>query len=97
MHYKYNDIDLDGSWEYKYAIWLDKNNIKWIRPTIRFEYHLDNKIHYYTPDFYLLETDEYIEVKGYKTAKDDAKWAEFPADKKLKILFKKDLKELGII
>lgn len=97
LHYNYNGIDLDGSWELAYAKWLDANNIKWLRPSIRFEYTYDNEVHYYTPDFYLVDTDEYIEIKGYKTKKDSAKWKCFPADKTLKVLFEKDLKELNII
>ena len=97
MHYNYNGIDLDGSWELNYAKWLDANNIKWERPSIRFTYKFKDKVHYYTPDFYLIETNEYVEVKGYKTAKDEAKWRDFPKEQKLKILFEKDLKELGII
>lgn len=97
MHYNYNGIDLDGRWELNYAKWLDTHNIKWERPSIRFTYKFKGKIHYYTPDFYLVEADEYVEVKGYKTAKDEAKWRDFPKEQKLKILFEKDLKELGVI
>ena len=97
MHYKYKGIDLDGQWELKYAQWLDLNGIKWIRPSIRFPYIFEGKIHYYTPDFYLIDSDKYIEIKGYKTIKDDAKWINFPKDKKLVILYKTQLKELGII
>ncbi len=97
MHYNYNGIDLDGSWELNYAKWLDANNIKWERPSIRFTYKFKDKVHYYTPDFYLIETNEYVEVKGYKTAKDEVKWRDFPKEQKLKILFEKDLKELGVI
>ena len=31
MHIDYNGVDLHGSWELKYAQYLDANNIKWIR------------------------------------------------------------------
>jgi len=37
----------------------------------------------------------YMEIKGYKTPKDEAKWAQFPL--KLKILEGKDLIQLGIL
>lgn len=66
MHINYNDVDLHGSWELKYAQHLDANSIRWIRCKETFEYVYSNKKRRYTPDFYLLETDEYIEIKGYK-------------------------------
>lgn len=97
MHYKYKDIDLDGTWELEYAKYLDSNNIEWKRPKERFEYIFENKIRHYTPDFYIVQEDTYIEIKGYKTKKDDAKWKQFPKDKRLKVLFKEDLIKIGII
>lgn len=97
MHIDYNGNDLHGSWELVYAKYLDKNNIKWIRNTDSFSYEFEGKQRRYTPDFYLIETDEYIEIKGYKTDKDTAKWAQFPSHRKLIVLMKEKLKQLGII
>ena len=97
MHYNYNGIDLDGKWELYYAIYLDSNNINWERCNKRFKYIFEDSIHYYTPDFYIIDTDEYIEIKGYETAKDRVKWNQFPKELKLIILKEKDLKELDII
>lgn len=97
MHIDYNGIDLHGSWEVAYAKYLDANKIKWIRNTDSFLYIFDSKERRYTPDFYLIDTDEYIEIKGYKTEKDNAKWTQFPKNKKLIILMHKELKKLGII
>ena len=96
MHYSYNGIDLDGSWELSYAKYLDEHKINWQRCKDRFKYSFEGKIHYYTPDFYLVDTNEYVEVKGYKTKKDTAKWEQFPKDKILIILDKKALLSLGI-
>lgn len=96
MHYNYNGIDLHGKWELNYAKYLDYNNIRWERCKESFEYIFENKIRHYTPDFYLLDSDEYIEIKGYKTNKDEAKWSQFPNNKKLKIFMKNDLKKLNI-
>lgn len=96
MHYRYKGIDLHGKWEYNYAIWLDENNIQWDRCKESFEYTFDNKIRRYTPDFYLNQSDTYVEVKGYKTEKDIAKWDQFPKHRTLKILMKEDLIKLGI-
>jgi hypothetical protein len=87
---------LHGSWELKYAQWLDSNNIKWERNKSSFPYIFQDKTRKYTPDFYLPETDEYVEIKGYKTAKDEAKWSQFPEHRKLKIIMKNDFHDLGI-
>ena len=94
MHIDYNGIDLHGTWELEYAKYLDANNINWTRAKDTFAYTFDGKDRKYTPDFYLIDTNEYVEVKGYKTAKDEAKWSQFP--KKLVVLMKEELQELGI-
>lgn len=96
MHIDYYGIDLHGTWELKYALYLDAHNIKWVRNKETFEYEYSNKIRRYTPDFYLTESNEYVEIKGYKTKKDEAKWSQFPVDKKLKVLMRDELKSLGI-
>lgn len=89
-------VSLDGTWELKVAIYLDLNNIEWKRNTERFPYFgEDEKIHYYTPDFYLPESDSYLEVKGYETDLDRLKWSQFP--KELDVWKKRELKERKII
>ena len=95
-------VNLMGKWELEYAKYLDDNNIIWRRPNERFyyEYHsvVNSKIgRYYTPDFYLVEEAVYIEIKGYQTEKDVAKWTWFPKEIKLKILRYEDLKNLGLL
>lgn len=95
-HFKYKGIDLHCSWELSYAKYLDANGIMWKRCDTRFRYVFEGKNHYYTPDFYLPETDEFVEIKGFKTSKDEAKWAQFPADKTLLVLMYNDLKDLGV-
>lgn len=95
--YIYNNIKLLGTWELKFAIWCDKNNIKWIKNKDYFEYFYLNKSHKYFPDFYLPEFNEYVEIKGYKTIKDVFKWKQFPSNKKLNILLFDKLKILGIL
>lgn len=92
MHYNYRGIDLHGKWELEYAKFLDSNEILWRRPSERFEYQFQGSTHYYTPDFYLIEEDCYVEIKGYKTMKDEAKWKQFPL--KLKIMMEKDLRKI---
>lgn len=92
MHYNYKGIDLHGRWELGYAKFLDSNKILWRRPAERFEYQFQDSTHYYTPDFYLIEENCYVEIKGYKTMKDEAKWKQFPL--KLKIMMEKDLRKI---
>lgn len=91
----YQGNKLHGKWELEYAKWLDLNNIKWRRPNEKFSYIFNDKKGFYTPDFYLEKEKTYIEIKGYPTLKDFAKWDSFPLS--LKILTGKDLKEMGII
>lgn len=91
---EYKGIKFLGSWEVKFAQWLDKNNIKWERVKETFKYSYNNKIKQYTPDFYLTDSDTYIEIKGYPTEKDFAKWNDFP--KTLSIISGPLLKDLGI-
>ena len=88
-------ITVDGSWEYHVAEYLDVNNINWIRNRKRFSYvNLKNKIATYCPDFYLIDTNEYLEIKGYETELDRCKWKQFPH--KLIVWKKKDLIDKNI-
>jgi hypothetical protein len=88
-------VYLDSSCELAYAKWLDKQNILWKKNHKKFPYTWENKIHYYIPDFYLIDKNEYIETKGFETEKDGYKWKEFPH--KLTILKEKELKEMKIL
>ncbi len=87
-------VHLDSSWEVAYAEYLDKNNVKCIRNKIMFPYPWGKKTKYYIPDFYLLDEDLYVEIKGLKTDKDIAKWENFPSYYKLKTLEKEELEKL---
>jgi hypothetical protein len=66
------NVYLMSSWEFKYVDYLNKNNIIWIKPK-PIPYTLDNKNHYYIPDFYLPVTNEYVEIKGHMWARDRIK------------------------
>ena len=96
MHYDYNGADLHGKWKVAFAKFLDKEGVSWIRCRESFPYFFEGVQKRYTPDFYLPETDEYIEIKGFKTAKDEAKWSQFPIDKILVVYYGKHLKELRL-
>lgn len=86
-------VYLRSTYELEYVKWLDKNGIKWKPNLNKFPYIYQEKLHYYYPDFYLIDEDIYIEIKGYKTEKDLAKWKNFPY--KLKVLMRDDLRMLG--
>lgn len=74
----YKGIRLDSSWELRLVEWLDMNRVVWVRNKERFPYEWRGKTRSYLPDFFLPETSTYIEVKGFTTERDLAKWASFP-------------------
>lgn len=49
----------------------------------------------YYPDFYLPQDDLFIEVKGYETERDRAKWRDFPL--KLKVIRKSDIEKFRAV
>jgi hypothetical protein len=63
--YTYNNIHFDSAPEIAYYIWLTDNNIDFqYQPEKSFQYLENNKIKSYFPDFYLISTNEYVEIKG---------------------------------
>ena len=85
-------VYLRSTTELEYATYLDNSGIKWEANKDSFEYSFEGNKHQYYPDFYLVEENCYIEVKGFKTLRDEAKWSQFPH--KLKILYSENIKEL---
>lgn len=95
MHYQYRGEDFHGTWELSYAKYLDNIGKNWERNKKSFPYVFDGKKRRYTPDFYLPDEDVYIEIKGFTTDKDLAKWEQFP--ERLVVLTKTELTEMKII
>jgi hypothetical protein len=87
-----NEEILHGGWELKVALFLDSKKIKWNKPRNSFTYVWLNKKHEYFPDFFLKDYQNYIEVKGQKTERDEAKWSQF--SEKLLILDHKHINNL---
>jgi len=87
----YNGFELNGSWELTVAKWLDDNNIKWTNKIEPFTYKWNGGDHLYFPDFYLLDHDWYIEVKGYERDRDLCKWTVVP---NLTVIKQKEIKEI---
>lgn len=90
-HFWYNGYYIDGLWELVVVNFLDANGIDWIKPRKSFEYEWNNGIHNYYPDFYLPAYDIYIEVKGYETERDLAK---YKVVKNLIVLKDKEIKQI---
>lgn len=63
--YTVNGIKVQGTWEYKFALWLNEHGIKWDRRR-----YLYNKTHHYTPDFHCIDSDIFFEVKGFLRDRD---------------------------
>lgn len=106
--YENRIINVQGTYEYVYVLYLNKNNISWIRNrklNLKYRIHADDYLHTYYPDFYLPNTDEYIEIKGYYWKSKDGRVdderkmrlvTEQNPNKKITILMKEDLIKLGI-
>lgn len=75
--YTIDGVKLKGKWEVDFYKWCKNNNIRIDRPKQGFYYYFNGHRTYF-PDFYLPDYNQYIEVKGYQTKKDDAKWLYFP-------------------
>lgn len=104
----YNHIDnhgtlhkLQGTWELKYAQFLDSQGIRYISHRNRLPYiDVEGVERSYYPDFYLIDSDEYVEIKS-------SYWLEVQGYKvalvrnnnphiKLRMLTEFDLRDLGI-
>jgi len=92
------EVLLLSSLEIKYYYYLTSNNIRWIQPKRLLYVDLKGKNRTYRPDFLLVDSAEYIEIKGYMWNEDEIKMKlviEQHADKNIKILYKKDLESIG--
>lgn len=95
LHQVYAGESFHSTWEVAYAKFLDSVGTPWDRNTRSFEYEFGGKTRRYTPDFYLPIEDVYVEIKGYKTEVDEAKWAQFP--ERLVVLMEEDLRRMQVI
>jgi hypothetical protein len=84
-------IKLQGQWEVDFYLWAKTQGLNPKRPTEAFRY-VWNGERWYHPDFYIESKDLYVEVKGYETDRDRAKWSQFK--KKLCIIKAKEIKQI---
>lgn len=92
---RYKKSWMRSSYEIAYAKYLTKKHIKWQYEPKAFD--LGNCT--YRPDFYLLDTDKYIEIKGYWLPEAKVKFKLFKSkypNIKILILDKEGLKRRGI-
>jgi hypothetical protein len=106
--YVNENINVQGTWELAYANYLNKNSIPWLKDRIicKIKYMLDDiKERTYYPDFYLPNTNEFIEIKGYMWKSVDGRIDDerkfqliknSNPDMKISILMKNDLKSIGL-
>jgi hypothetical protein len=69
-------IKLQGQWEVDFYQWAKEQNLTPRRPNTAFKY-VWNGERWYHPDFYIPALDIFVEVKGYETDRDRAKWSQF--------------------
>jgi len=86
--FEYNGIKFQGRWELEFYQYCVENKIAIERSNEWFEYEWNGTRKYF-PDFFLPEKNLYVEVKGYETERDRAKWYCFP--KRLKVIRKSDI------
>lgn len=79
-HGYYMGIYCDSLWELCYIIYAKDNGINIVRNKKSFTYIYNNQEHLYFPDFYNLDTNTYIEIKGYKDKKAKSKQEQFPLE-----------------
>ena len=87
----YKGIWCQSSWELAWVIWALENKIDFQRNWKKFEYKFKGKIKYYIPDF-ILNNNDYVEVKGYWTKQFQMKIQQFPFN--LEVFSKKEMKPI---
>ena len=88
----YKGIYCQSSWELAYVLFCIDHKINFIRNNKYFEYTFEGKAHNYFPDFYLPDTNTYVEVKGYYDKKSQTKVEQFKGS--LQLLTAKEMKPI---
>lgn len=85
-------VKLQGQWEVDFYKWATVEGLAPKKVEQGFPYIWNDNEHAYFPDFYIPSLDIYVEVKGYETDRDRAKWLHFPY--KLCIIKAKEIKQI---
>jgi hypothetical protein len=78
VHGVHEGYRYDSSWELIWIKWALSKSMKFERNKKGFEYFFREERHLYYPDFYLLDEDRYVEVKGIQDDLWEAKKKYFP-------------------
>jgi len=86
-----------GTWELTVAQWLNNHGIYWKR-RVYIPYTVDGIQKTYTPDFYIPDSDIYLEVKGYLSQADSKKLdlVKTQNNIKLKLLLDREIKQIKL-
>jgi hypothetical protein len=84
-------MKFQGQWEVDFYTWAKNAGLNPVRPTNGFKYIWNGERTYF-PDFYIESLDMYIEVKGYETDRDRAKWLQFKGN--LRIIKEAEIKQI---
>jgi len=100
--YYYNGKTYQGTWEFKVGLWFEQQNKKFYchENVKQFKYELNGNEKTYCSDFYLLDENIFIEVKGYFTKEDRQKIEivkKLYPNEKIEIFDKNKLQELQIL
>lgn len=98
-------IRLQGSWELLYAKYLDEKHVSYVahKGAIWYTKSSDNTKRVYLPDFYLIDSDEYIDIKNDYVLNLDESKKKFEDIKKcnpqikITIITKRDLITLNLL
>jgi len=92
----YKGINMRSNWEIWFAQFLDLSGCKWRYESKTFDLGKTT----YTPDFYIPEWNQFIEIKGYFSQKAidkiDLFKEQYPKEN-LRIFKREDLKKIGVI
>lgn len=96
--FEVSGIKVQGTWERDIAEKLDELSVRWTKiRNFPFRYLKNNKVHRYSPDFYLPDFDCYLEIKGYWWGNDREKMSLVRAqnpDKKIIVIEKDEYKRI---
>jgi hypothetical protein len=88
---EFDEIKFQGQWELDFYQWAKEKGLEPTKPDRAFRY-IWNGERWYHPDFYIKKLDVYVEVKGYETDRDLAKWSQFP--ERLCIIKEEQIKQI---
>jgi len=88
-------LKMRSRWEVAYAHWLDRRKVLWSYEPVTF---VTDRFSY-TPDFYLLDTEVFVELKGWENSLWDEKISALRTHWRTKVIVldEKALQNLGLL